>query len=91
MKLLILLTMLLAIRANAYDLTLKFSSKEEARQWVVWYLDGGGEQSADFYATDFNVQNLMTNEGQFNNNERPYIFLVEDKEMNYEWITRSNR
>lgn len=65
--------------AFSYDLTLKFKTKKEAQEWAIWYLDGGGEQIAEYSAVNFNIKKLMTNEGQ-NNNDRPYLFLVKDKE-----------
>ena len=81
-KLLLLSLVLLASQANAYEITLKFKCKEEAKQWVVWYLDGGGEQSSDYYASDFQLNNLITNDGVYVN-KVPMLYLVQDKELNY--------
>lgn len=78
MKLLILCTLLLASQVNAYELKLKFASKRDAKAWVVWYLDGGGEQVSDYYANTWNIENLMANDGRY---KRPYLYLVKDKEM----------
>ena len=72
----LLITLLLAVQANAYEITLKFPSKYDAEKWVVWYLDGGGEQIADYYANDWNVQDFTRSCGT-----RPYLFLVREKEF----------
>lgn len=82
-----LVTLLMALQANAYQVTLKFKNKEEARQWVVWYLDGGGEQSSDFYANDFDITDVINGDGR-TINTAPYLFLVCDKEYDCEWTKR---
>lgn len=68
--------LMLAVQANAYEVTLKFDSKEQAEKWVIWYLDGGGEQIADFYANDFDVKDFVQSCGT-----RPYLYLAREKEF----------
>lgn len=72
----LLITLLLAVQANAYEVTLQFPSKQDAKSWVVWYLDGGGEQIADYYVNDFNVGDLVNDDRTFT-----YLFLVREKEF----------
>jgi len=31
------------------SLTLVFESPDDVGQWIAWYLDGGGEQTANYY------------------------------------------
>ena len=57
-------------------LNLEFKSLKDMNEWLEWYIDGGGEQNANFY-TVFKKSNYfknrkINNEGMFI--DKPKIF-----------------
>ena len=85
----LLIILLLAIQANAYEVTFKFENKEEAKKFVIWYLDGGGEQISSFNAEDWNINSLINSDEV---NEIPCLYVVREKEFYCErTTTRGNR
>ena len=58
------------------NLTLIFASVEQRANFIGWYLDGGGEQYANFYTN--------TQESDWDNIVDPYLILEYRPDEDYE-------
>jgi hypothetical protein len=48
-----MLIMSFSVMANS-ELILKFKNKKEKEEWIMWYLDGGGEDQSGYYVMTWN-------------------------------------
>lgn len=57
-KILLALMLVGSLQAAEIEVTLKFESERAAKDWIIWYLDGGGEQVANFFVGDWKWNRL---------------------------------